>query len=55
MGKSRKNTSFPGPMCTLTFSAAIIDCTPPDSQMRAGKHQTGALCVFSIGRWSAGQ
>ena len=29
-----------------TFSAPQIDCTPPYSQMRAGKHQTGASHVF---------
>ena len=30
------------------FSASQIDCTPLDSQMRAGKHQTGASRVFSV-------
>ena len=30
------------------FSLSQIDCTPLDSQMRAGKHQTGASRVFSI-------
>ena len=28
------------------FSASLIDSTPPDSQMWAGKHRTGASSVF---------
>ena len=31
-----------------TFLALQIDCTLQDSQMRTGKHQTGASRVFSI-------
>ena len=28
------------------FFGDKIDCTPLDSQIRAGKHQTGTSCVF---------